>query len=85
MSGIDYFSIECIRINKPDLTQVFHLQHSPPLYPVSSLPLTSSRDMSVKPACAVRDEDSRYEIEHGLNKVGLIATHCPGNDSALLV
>ena len=64
---IDYFSIECIRKNKPDLTQAFHLQHSPPLYPVSSLPLTSGRDMSVKPACAVRDEDSRYEIEHGLN------------------
>ena len=33
---IDYFSIECIRKNKPDLTQPFHLQHSPPLYPASS-------------------------------------------------
>ena len=57
-SGIDYFSIECIRKNKPDLTQAFHLiQHSPPLYPVSSFPLTSGRDTSIKPACAVRDED----------------------------
>ena len=63
-SGIDFFSIECIRKNMPDLTHAFHLQHSPPFYPVSSFPLTSGPDTRVKP---VRNQDSRYEIEHGLN------------------
>ena len=39
-----------------------------PSYPASSFPLTSSRETArlVKPACAVRDEDSRYEIEQDI-------------------
>ena len=37
---------------------------STPSYPASSFPLTSGLEIArlVKPACAVRDEDSRYEI-----------------------
>ena len=44
-----------------------------PSYPASSFPLTSGRETAtarrVKPACAVRDEDSRYGIVKDCIKV----------------
>ena len=43
----------------------------PPSYPASSFPLASGRETAtsrhVKPACAVRDEDSKYEIASPLS------------------
>ena len=39
----------------------------PPSYPASSFPL-----ISVKPACAVRDEDWRYEIALELSRTALL-------------